>query len=117
MISQALRERLRAWHTQIHLSSSGLAFELPRPLKLPPSKAPGRPKPMPFFFHAIKFPISKDCAVVEDTVTGVMSGVTAGATVFGCSPPEAGRDAPDMLIKTGALRTFTNMNELLALLG
>ena len=55
--------------------------------------------------------------MVEDTVTGVKSGVTAGATVFGCSPPEAGRDARDMLIKSGATRIFTDMNELLALLG
>ncbi len=31
------------------------------------------------------------CAVIEDTVTGAMAGIAAGATVFGYSPPEAGR--------------------------
>jgi HAD superfamily hydrolase (TIGR01509 family) len=33
------------------------------------------------------------CLVVEDTVTGVIAGVAAGATVWGYSPPEAGQDA------------------------
>ena len=60
---------------------------------------------------------AKRCAVVEDTVTGVLAGVAAGATVFGYSPAEAGHDAPTILTKTGATRIFTDMNELLALLG
>lgn len=46
VISQALLGGLRVQQTQIHLSTSGLAFKLPRPLKPPRSKAPGRPKPM-----------------------------------------------------------------------
>jgi HAD superfamily hydrolase (TIGR01509 family) len=56
------------------------------------------------------------CAVVEDTVTGVMAGVAAGATVFGYSPPEAGHDAPDALRKHGAVTVFTRMQDLPALL-
>ena len=79
-----------------------------------------RSKPAPDVYLAAAAALGVDakrCAVVEDTVTGVKSGVTGGATVFGCSPPEAGRDARDMLIKSGATRIFTDMNELLALLG
>lgn len=56
------------------------------------------------------------CAVVEDTVTGVTSGVAAGATVFGYSPPEMGHDAPDALRAAGASRVFADMAELAALL-
>ena len=79
-----------------------------------------RSKPAPDVYLAAAAALGVDakrCAVVEDTVTGVMSGVAAGATVFGYSPPEAGHDAPDILIKTGATRIFTDMGELLALLG
>jgi len=59
----------------------------------------------------------KRCAVVEDTVTGVMAGVAAGATMLSYSPAEAGHDAPEVLTKTGAARIFTDMSELAALLG
>ena len=59
----------------------------------------------------------KRCAVVEDTVTGVAAGVAAGATVFGYSPPEAGHDAPDALLKAGAVHIFVDMTALPALLG
>ena len=79
-----------------------------------------RSKPAPDVYLAAAAALGVDakrCAVVEDTVTGVMSGVAAGATVFGYSPPEAGHDAPDTLIQTGATRIFTDMGELAALLG
>ena len=56
------------------------------------------------------------CAVVEDTVTGVTSGVAAGATVFGYSPPEAGHDAPEALRQAGAMAIFTDMAVLSNLL-
>jgi HAD superfamily hydrolase (TIGR01509 family) len=56
------------------------------------------------------------CAVVEDTVTGVTAGVAAGATVLGYSPAEAGHDAPAALLAAGAVRVFTRMDELPALL-
>jgi beta-phosphoglucomutase-like phosphatase (HAD superfamily) len=52
------------------------------------------------------------CAVVEDTVTGVTAGVAAGATVFGYSPPEAGHDAPDALLRAGAVSIFSAMSQL-----
>ncbi|MDP2450609.1 MAG: HAD family phosphatase [Polaromonas sp.] len=52
------------------------------------------------------------CVVVEDTVAGVTSGVAAGATVFGYSPPEAGHDAPAALRRAGATWIFTDMAEL-----
>jgi beta-phosphoglucomutase-like phosphatase (HAD superfamily) len=54
--------------------------------------------------------------VVEDTVTGVMAGVAAGATVFGYSPQEAGHDAPAALREAGAAVIFTSMGELPLLL-
>ena len=57
------------------------------------------------------------CAVVEDTVTGVLSGTAAGATVFGYSPPEAGHDAPQLLRQAGAHRVFADLMELPLLLG
>lgn len=52
------------------------------------------------------------CVVVEDTVAGVTSGVAAGATVFGYSPPEAGHDAPEALRAAGASLIFIDMAEL-----
>jgi HAD superfamily hydrolase (TIGR01509 family) len=79
-----------------------------------------RSKPAPDVYLAAAASLGVDpkrCAVVEDTVTGVMAGVAAGATVFGYSPPEAGHDAPDALLKTGAVHVFTDMSVLVALLG
>jgi len=58
----------------------------------------------------------KRCVVVEDSVTGVMAGVAAGATVFGYSPTEAGHDLPDALRKAGAALVFTAMSALPQLL-
>lgn len=60
--------------------------------------------------------LAQRCAVVEDTVTGVTSGVAAGATVFGYSPAEAGHDAPAALRAAGASVIFTSLAELPALL-
>jgi len=40
-------EQLRARQTQIQFLTSGLAFKLPRPHKLPRSKASGRQKTVP----------------------------------------------------------------------
>jgi HAD superfamily hydrolase (TIGR01509 family) len=56
------------------------------------------------------------CAVVEDTVTGVLAGTAAGATVFGYSPPEAGHDAPQLLREAGVYRVFADLMELPLLL-
>ncbi|WP_372825351.1 HAD family hydrolase, partial [Polaromonas sp.] len=52
-----------------------------------------RSKPAPDVYLAAAAALGVDptrCAVVEDTVPGVMAGVAAGATVFGYSPAEAG---------------------------
>jgi HAD superfamily hydrolase (TIGR01509 family) len=78
-----------------------------------------RSKPFPDVYLAAAAALGVDpgrCAVVEDTVTGVMAGVAAGATVFGYSPPEAGHDAPAALRKAGAVRIFVTMSELPELL-
>ncbi len=78
-----------------------------------------RSKPAPDVYLAAAAALGVDpkrCAVVEDTVTGVTAGVAAGCTVFGYSPPEAGHDAPQALLKTGAVCVFTAMHDLTDLL-
>jgi beta-phosphoglucomutase-like phosphatase (HAD superfamily) len=78
-----------------------------------------RSKPAPDVYLAAAAALGVDpkrCAVVEDTVTGVMAGVAAGATVFGYSPPEAGHDAPEALRQAGAVTVFTDLAELAAIL-
>jgi HAD superfamily hydrolase (TIGR01509 family) len=52
------------------------------------------------------------CAVVEDTVTGVMAGVAAGCTVYGYAP----RHEHAALMAAGARRTFVDMLHLPSLL-
>jgi HAD superfamily hydrolase (TIGR01509 family) len=79
-----------------------------------------RSKPFPDVYLAAAAALSVDprrCVVVEDSVTGVLAGVAAGATVFGYSPPQAGHDSPDALRKAGAARVFTAMSGLPQLLG
>lgn len=74
-----------------------------------------RSKPAPDVYLAAAAALGVDprqCAVVEDTVTGVTAGVAAGATVFGYSPPEAGHDAPAALRQAGAAHIFTDMAHL-----
>ena len=71
-----------------------------------------RSKPAPDVYLAAAAALGVDprrCAVVEDTVTGVMAGVAAGATVFGYSPAEAGHDAPAALRGVGARTIFCDM--------
>ena len=79
-----------------------------------------RSKPFPDVYLAAAAALNADpkrCVVVEDSVTGVMAGVAAGATVFGYSPPKAGHDSPDALRKAGAVLVFTAMSDLPQLLG
>ena len=74
-----------------------------------------RSKPAPDVYLAAAAALGVDptcCAVVEDTVTGVMAGRAAGATVFGYSPAEAGHDAPAALRGAGAHAVFTHMAAL-----
>ena len=78
-----------------------------------------RSKPFPDVYLAAAAALSVDpkrCAVVEDTVTGVMAGVAAGATVFGYSPAEAGHAAPAALRRAGAGTVFVDMAELFRLI-
>jgi beta-phosphoglucomutase-like phosphatase (HAD superfamily) len=79
-----------------------------------------RSKPFPDVYLAAATALNVDpqrCVVVEDSVTGVMAGAAAGATVFGYSPAEAGHDLPDALRKAGAALVFTAMSALPQLLG
>ncbi len=79
-----------------------------------------RSKPAPDVYLAAAAALGVEparCAVIEDTVTGVMAGVAAGATVFGYSPPEAGHDSAAALRGAGAGHIFSAMADLPGLLG
>lgn len=56
------------------------------------------------------------CAVVEDSVTGVRSGLDAGATVFGYAPGGPGHSSAEALLAAGVVQVFTDMAELPVLL-
>ena len=74
-----------------------------------------RSKPFPDVYLAAAAALgvhAARCAVVEDSVTGVLAGVAAGATVFGYSPPRFGHSAPDALLAAGAVAVFTDMTAL-----
>jgi HAD superfamily hydrolase (TIGR01509 family) len=78
-----------------------------------------RSKPAPDVYLAAAAALAVQphrCAVVEDTVTGVLAGVAAGATVFGYSPSEAGHAAPQLLRDAGVHSIFTDMAQLPSLL-
>lgn len=74
-----------------------------------------RSKPFPDVYLAAAAALGIDprrCAVVEDTVTGVMAGVAAGCTVLGYAP----RGEAAGLLAVGAAQVFTDMAQLSALL-
>ena len=78
-----------------------------------------RSKPFPDVYLAAAAALRVDprnCAVVEDTVTGATAGVAAGATVFGYSPDEMGHDAPAALRAAGVVEVFASMRSLPGLL-
>ncbi|SDO93833.1 haloacid dehalogenase superfamily, subfamily IA, variant 3 with third motif having DD or ED [Rhodoferax sp. OV413] len=78
-----------------------------------------RSKPWPDVYLAAAAALQANpqrCAVVEDTVTGVRAGVAAGATVFGYSPASSGHVDAQTLREAGASATFTDMEQLAALL-
>ncbi|MDO8459034.1 MAG: HAD family phosphatase [Burkholderiaceae bacterium] len=75
-----------------------------------------RSKPAPDVYLAAAAAVGvhpRLCAVVEDTVTGVMAGLAAGCTVFGYAP----RGEHSALHAAGAHHTFTDMAHLPSLLG
>jgi HAD superfamily hydrolase (TIGR01509 family) len=77
-----------------------------------------RSKPAPDVYLAAARALGVDaarCAVVEDTVTGVMAGVAAGATVFGYVPGTPEHEDPHPLLAAGATAIFRSMAELPAL--
>ena len=49
--------------------------------------------------------VASECAVIEDTPTGVTAGVAAGMTVYGCRA----LTPRQRLIEAGAHHTFDNM--------
>jgi HAD superfamily hydrolase (TIGR01509 family) len=58
---------------------------------------------------------ASQCAVVEDTVTGVQAGVAAGATVLGYSQGNAQSAHAQALLAAGASLCFASMQDLPAL--
>lgn len=79
-----------------------------------------RSKPAPDVYLAASAALGVDparCAVVEDTVTGAMAGVAAGATVFGYSTGDLGHSGPEALRAVGVAHVFTaDMAQLPSLL-
>lgn len=74
-----------------------------------------RSKPYPDVYLAAAAHLGVDptrCAVVEDTVTGVRAGVSAGATVFGYAPLGDGQ----ALLDAGASVVFRDMEALHSLM-
>jgi HAD superfamily hydrolase (TIGR01509 family) len=71
--------------------------------------AQSKPFPDVFLYAARKQGVSPvDCAVIEDTPTGVRAGVAAGMTVFGY----CGLTPRQRLIEAGAHHTFERMRDL-----
>jgi HAD superfamily hydrolase (TIGR01509 family) len=78
-----------------------------------------RSKPAPDVYLAAAAALRIDPAaalVIEDSVAGVTAGVAAGATVYGFAPASPTHAAPEVLRAAGAVRTFTSMSELPALI-
>ena len=79
-----------------------------------------RSKPHPDVYlaaaAALAVPATR-CAVVEDTLTGVLAGVAAGATVFAYLPPSTRHVDGASLRQAGAQQLFEDMAQLPALLG
>ena len=77
-----------------------------------------RSKPFPDVYVAAAAALGVDakrCAVIEDSVTGVLAGVAAGATVFGYAPQEFGHSSAAALRAAGAVAVFADMAALPAL--
>jgi HAD superfamily hydrolase (TIGR01509 family) len=78
-----------------------------------------RSKPHPDVYLAAAAGVGVEparCAVIEDTVTGALAGLAAGATVFGYSPDESGHSSAAALRELGVAQVFTDMAQLPSLL-
>ena len=78
-----------------------------------------RTKPAPDVYLAAAAALGiapERCAVVEDSVTGVRSGIDAGATVFGYAPGGPGHSSAEDLLAAGVVQVFGDMAALPALL-
>ena len=78
-----------------------------------------RSKPFPDVYLAAAAALGVDakrCAVVEDSVTGVLAGTAAGASVFGYAPVLPGHSSAAAMRAAGAVAIFTDMAQLPALL-
>jgi len=72
-----------------------------------------KPAPDVYLAAALALGVSPTrCAVVEDTVTGVMSGVAAGATVLAFNPPNVSHHSAQELRAAGAALVFEDMAQL-----
>ena len=78
-----------------------------------------KPAPDVYLAAAAALQISPSrCLVLEDTVTGVASGVAAGATVIGYSPISGqGHSSAVALRGAGAVEVITSLGDLVTLLG
>jgi HAD superfamily hydrolase (TIGR01509 family) len=77
-----------------------------------------RSKPFPDVYLAAAAALgvsAKRCAVIEDSVTGVLAGVAAGATVFGYAPDGFGHSSAAAMRAVGAAAIFTDMAALPAM--
>lgn len=79
----------------------------------------GKPAPDLFLFAAEQMQVNPDrCVVIEDSLTGVRAGVSAGMTVLGYaggSHIQPGHQAK--LLDEGAIEVFSEMSQLSAWLG
>jgi HAD superfamily hydrolase (TIGR01509 family) len=79
-----------------------------------------RSKPFPDVYLAAAAALDvhpRNCAVVEDTVTGVAAGIAAGATVFAYSPQHTKHVSAADLRAAGAHHVFDDMALLPGILG
>ncbi|MDA7416986.1 HAD family phosphatase [Xenophilus arseniciresistens] len=78
-----------------------------------------RSKPWPDVYLAAALALGVDaqrCAVVEDSVTGAMAGLRAGATVFGYCPGGPGHSSAQAMREIGVQHLFSDMAQLPAVL-
>jgi HAD superfamily hydrolase (TIGR01509 family) len=75
----------------------------------------GKSKPAPDVYLAAVEALgvaAARCVVIEDTVTGAVSGVAAGCTVLAYCPSEDGHASPKAMFDIGARHVFTSMKSL-----